>query len=95
VINRINDPVLADETHYHKGKWILGLDDAAIGSRPGTAEKQEEGRLDEIRTCIACNTCHDILCQGWFHETRCAVNPDAWREGVSHLEPSLRKKNVL
>jgi len=30
-----------------------------------------------------------------FHETRCAVNPDAWREGVSHLEPSLRKKNVL
>jgi NADPH-dependent 2,4-dienoyl-CoA reductase/sulfur reductase-like enzyme len=62
---------------------------------PELPNKAKEGRLDEIRTCIACNTCHDILCQGWFHETRCAVNPDAWREGVSHLEPSLRTKNVL
>jgi len=94
VINRINDPVLADELII-SGKvdlvWML----RPLVADPELPNKAAEGRLDEIRTCIACNTCHDILCQGWFHETRCAVNPDAWREGVSHIEPSLRTKNVL
>jgi 2,4-dienoyl-CoA reductase (NADPH2) len=94
VINRINDPVLADEL-ISNGKvdlvWML----RPLVADPELPNKAKEGRLDEIRTCIACNTCHDILCQGWFHETRCAVNPDAWREGVSHLEPSLRTKKVL
>jgi 2,4-dienoyl-CoA reductase-like NADH-dependent reductase (Old Yellow Enzyme family)/thioredoxin reductase len=94
VINRINDPVLADELII-KGKVDLVWMMRPLVADPELPKKAEEGRLDEIRTCIACNTCHDILCQGWFHETRCAVNPDAWREGVSHLEPSLRKKNVL
>jgi 2,4-dienoyl-CoA reductase (NADPH2) len=93
-INRINDPVLADELII-SGKvdlvWML----RPLVADPELPNKAAEGRLDEIRTCIACNTCHDILCQGWFHETRCAVNPDAWREGVSHIEPSLRTKNVL
>jgi len=94
VINRINDPVLADELII-EGKVDLVWMMRPLVADPELPKKAEEGRLDEIRTCIACNTCHDILCQGWFHETRCAVNPDAWREGVSHLEPSLRKKNVL
>jgi 2,4-dienoyl-CoA reductase-like NADH-dependent reductase (Old Yellow Enzyme family)/thioredoxin reductase len=94
VINRINDPILADNL-IADGKvdlvWML----RPLVADPEFPNKAREGRLDEIRTCIACNTCHDILCQGWFHETRCAVNPDAWREGVAHLEPSLRKKKVL
>ena len=94
VINRINDPVLADELII-EGKVDLVWMMRPLVADPELPKKAEEGRLDEIRTCIACNTCHDILCQGWFHETRCAVNPDAWREGVSHLEPSLRKKSVL
>ena len=62
---------------------------------PELPNKAREGKLDEIRTCIACNTCHDILNKGWFHEVRCAINPDAWREGVSQLEVSLRKRRVL
>jgi len=94
VINRINDPILADNLIVD-GKvdlvWML----RSLIADPEFPNKAKEGRLDEIRTCIACNTCHDILCQGWFHETRCAVNPDAWREGVAHLEPSLRTKKVL
>ena len=94
VINRINDPVLADKLIVD-GKvdlvWML----RPLISDPELPNKAREGRLDEIRTCIACNTCHDILCQGWFHETRCAVNPDAWREGVAHLERSLRIRKVL
>ena len=94
VINRINDPILADELII-EGKVDLVWMMRPLVADPELPKKAAEGRLDEIRTCIACNTCHDILCQGWFHETRCAVNPDAWREGVSHLEPSLRTKNVL
>ena len=91
VINRINDPILADQLIID-GKvdliWML----RPLVADPELPNKAKEGRLDEIRTCIACNTCHDILNQGWFHEDRCAVNPDAWREGVSHLEVSLRKQ---
>jgi len=94
VINRINDPILADELII-AGKVDLVWMMRPLVADPELPKKAEEGRLDEIRTCIACNTCHDILCQGWFHETRCAVNPDAWREGVAHLEPSLRKRKVL
>ncbi|MGB8263948.1 MAG: FAD-dependent oxidoreductase [Dehalococcoidales bacterium] len=94
VINRINDPILADELIV-AGKVDLVWMMRPLVADPELPKKAEEGRLDEIRTCIACNTCHDILCQGWFHETRCAVNPDAWREGVAHLEPSLRKRKVL
>ena len=94
VINRINDPVLADQLIVD-GKvdlvWML----RPLVADPELPNKAKEGRLDEIRTCIACNTCHDILNKGWFHEVRCAVNPDAWREGVSHLEVSLRKRKVL
>lgn len=93
-INRINDPILADELII-KGKadlvWML----RPLVADPELPNKAKAGKLDEIRTCIACNTCHDILCQGWFHETRCAVNPYAWREGVQHLEPCLRTKTVL
>lgn len=94
VINRINDPILADKLII-AGKVDLVWMMRPLVADPELPKKAEEGRLDEIRTCIACNTCHDILCQGWFHETRCAVNPDAWREGVAHLEPSLRKRKVL
>ena len=94
VINRINDPVLADQLIID-GKvdliWML----RPLVADPELPNKAKEGKLDEIRTCIACNTCHDILNKGWFHEVRCAVNPDAWREGVSHLEVSLRKRKVL
>jgi 2,4-dienoyl-CoA reductase (NADPH2) len=94
VINRINDPILADDLII-KGKvdliWML----RPLVADPELPNKAKAGKLDEIRTCIACNTCHDILCQGWFHETRCAVNPDAWREGVAHIEPCLRTKKVL
>jgi 2,4-dienoyl-CoA reductase-like NADH-dependent reductase (Old Yellow Enzyme family)/thioredoxin reductase len=94
VINRINDPVLADHL-ITDGKvdlvWML----RPLVTDPELPNKAAAGKLDEIRTCIACNTCHDILNKGWFHEVRCAVNPDAWREGVSHLEVSLRRRRVL
>ena len=94
VINRINDPVLAEEL-LEQGKvdliWML----RPLVADPELPNKAAAGKLDEIRTCIACNTCLDILHRGWVHETRCAVNPDAWREGVAHIEPSLRTKKVL
>ena len=93
-INRINDPVFADELLI-EGKvdliWML----RPLVADPELPNKALAGDLDGIRTCIACNVCHDILFKGWHHETRCAVNPDAWRESVSHVEPSLRKKKVL
>ena len=96
VINRINDPVLADEL-VEQGKvdlvWML----RPLIADPELPNKARAGKLDQIRTCIACNVCIDMLTrnEAWLHELRCAVNPDAWREGVTHIEPSLRTKKVL
>ena len=93
-INRIGDPVLAEQL-VEQGKldlvWML----RPLVAAPALPNKVAAGKLDEIRTCISCNTCIDILAQGFVHETRCAINPDAWREGVTHIEPSLRTKKVL
>jgi 2,4-dienoyl-CoA reductase (NADPH2) len=94
VINRIDTPELAEEI-LEQGKadliWML----RPLVADPELPNKALAGKTDEINTCIACNVCIDILANGFIHETRCAVNPDAWREGVAHIEPSLRTKKVL
>ena len=93
-INKIDDPVLAEQL-IADGKvdlvWML----RPLVADPELPNKAAAGKLDEIRNCIACNVCQDIVAHGSIWETRCSVNPDAWREGVAHIEPSLRTKKVL
>ena len=54
VINRINDPVLADELII-AGKVDLVWMMRPLVADPELPKKAKEGRLEEIRTCIACN----------------------------------------
>ena len=93
-IDRVDSPELAEEI-LAQGKadliWML----RPLVADPDLPNKALAGKPEEINTCIACNVCIDYLANGFIHETRCAVNPDAWREGVAHIEPSLRTKKVL
>ena len=90
--NRINTPEVAEE--------VLARGDADMVSmaRPFLADpefmrKAEEGRSDEINTCIACNqACLDHIFQGMM--TSCLVNPRACHETELNYHPARRKKRV-
>jgi len=90
--NRINDPQVADD--------ILSRGDADMVSmaRPFLADaeilsKAQNGRADEINTCIGCNqACLDQIFVGKV--TSCLVNPRACHETKMPLTPAPRQKTL-
>lgn len=80
---RVNDPVVA-ETLLSSGSCdLVGMTRAGIAD-PDFANKAREGRLGEIRRCIACNRCIeesiDTTTPAMFHRPVCSVNPQVGRE---------------
>jgi 2,4-dienoyl-CoA reductase (NADPH2) len=60
---------------------------------PEMPKKAQEGRLDEIRTCIACNTCmQSIFKRG---RIECLVNPMLGREKEMAFIPTKNPKKVM
>lgn len=90
--NRINDPKVAED--------IISRGDADMVSmaRPFLADshlvkKAEEGREDEINTCIACNqACLDHVFQRKI--VSCLVNPRACHETELNYTPTPSKKSI-
>ncbi len=90
--NRINMPEVVEQ--------VLADGDADICSmaRPMLADpelvnKAEEGREDEINTCIACNqACMDHVFTGKL--TSCLVNPRACRETELNYLPTSTAKSI-
>jgi 2,4-dienoyl-CoA reductase-like NADH-dependent reductase (Old Yellow Enzyme family)/NADPH-dependent 2,4-dienoyl-CoA reductase/sulfur reductase-like enzyme len=68
----------------------------ALIADPESPSKAMQGRKEEIRPCVRCNTCID---RTHFHRlsVRCAVNPLAGREAefVNFRAPGRRKKVVV
>lgn len=97
---RINDPVLAEE--LIKGGYcdLVGMTRAGIAD-PEFPNKAREGRLMEIRRCIACNRCiggaQERLPPDAMYKPTCSVNPMVgnelhWQE---HFRPADRSKRVV
>lgn len=90
--NRINMPEVAEE--------ILSRGDADMVSmaRPFLADpelvnKAEQGREDEINTCIACNqACLDHIFER--KTASCLVNPRACHETELNFYPTTQKKKI-
>jgi 2,4-dienoyl-CoA reductase-like NADH-dependent reductase (Old Yellow Enzyme family) len=93
---RVKDPVQAEK--------ILadGLADMVWVTRghiadPEFMKKTMEGKIDDIRPCIACNQgCYDRMCMGLV--LTCVQNPAVGREadiGYPGYEPAERKKQVM
>ncbi len=91
-VGRINDPQIAND--------IIDMDKAdlvCIGrgllADPEMPNKAKEGRSDEIRTCIACNTCMQSI----FKKGRieCLVNPMLGREKEMAFIPTDNPKKVM
>jgi mycofactocin system FadH/OYE family oxidoreductase 2 len=93
---RINDPVLAERVLAHGQADIIGMVRAQLCD-PDFARKAREGRLEQIRYCIADNqNCYGRV--GLNKPLGCIQNPAVGfedREGEERLVPAHRKKRVM
>lgn len=91
-VGRINDPHVADAI-IADGKADLVCIGRGLLADPELPRKAEQGRLDDIRHCVACNTCMESI----FRKGRveCLVNPSLGREKEMELIPSDSPKRVM
>jgi 2,4-dienoyl-CoA reductase (NADPH2) len=91
--NRINDPLVAEEVLAEGVADMIGMGRGFIAD-PDFVNKAKEGRLDEIRRCVACNQrCFDHVFQ--LMPVGCAVNPRAGREAETEITPTANPKKIL
>ena len=91
-VGRINDPLVANEILLN-GQADLVCIGRGLLADPEMPNKASQGRLDEIRTCIACNTCMESI----FRKGRieCLVNPMLGREKEMAIVPTQNPKKVM
>ncbi len=91
-VGRINDPLVA-EAIIRDGKADLVCLGRGLLADPELPKKAQEGKLDDIRICIACNTCMESI----FRKGRveCLVNPTLGREKEMELRPAEKRKKVM
>lgn len=91
-VGRINSPEIAEQI-IAEGMADLVCIGRGLLADPNMPNKAREGRLDEIRTCIACNTCMESI----FRKGRveCLVNPTLGREQEMVLSPAKSVKKVM
>lgn len=91
---RINDPVTANEIiKNHEADMVIMT--RATLCDPELPNKAREGRLDDIRHCVACNEgCWERLLK--HHEPiTCMQNPEAGRELEFAVKPAASPKKVM
>jgi len=89
---RINDPILAERIVAEGRSDLVGMERQLIAD-PEFPNKAREGRFDEIRRCIACCRCLDLVRSG--QRPACSVNPRVAREAEYVMEPAAKSKKVL
>ena len=91
-VGRINDPLIADEIIRQEKADLVCIGRGLLAD-PEMPLKAKSGRLDEIRTCIACNTCMQSI----FKKGRieCLVNPMLGREEEMAFIPTEKPKKVM
>jgi len=91
-VGRINDPLIANQI-IEQDKADLICIGRGLLADPEMPNKAREGRSDEIRTCIACNTCmQSIFKRG---RIECLVNPMLGRENEMAFIPTDNPKMVM
>ncbi len=91
-VGRLDDPELAAKV-VADGDADLVLLGRALIAEPDWPIKVEEGRFNELRPCIACNACVDLVGRG--ERARCSVNPEAGRELEWQVVPTAESRRVM
>ena len=91
-VGRINDPMVANEVLSKEQADLVCIGRGLLAD-PEMPNKTREGRLDEIRTCIACNTCMEAI----FRRGRieCLVNPMLGREQEMAFIPTQNPRKIM
>jgi len=91
-VGRINDPVIANKL-IEKGKADLVCIARGLLADPEMPVKAKDGHLEDIRVCIACNTCMQSI----FRKGRveCLVNPSLGREAEMEIRPAGKNKKIV
>ena len=91
-VGRINDPLLAESILQERKADLIGMG-RALFADPELPKKTAEGRLGEIRKCIACNECSRRF---YAHMgVRCTVNAAMGREKEFDIKSAANVKRVL
>jgi thioredoxin reductase len=91
-VGRINDPIVADAI-ITEGKADLVCMGRGLLADPELPNKAKKGNLDDIRICIACNTCMESIFRNGRIE--CLVNPTLGREKEMEIHPTDKPKKVM
>ncbi len=90
---RIVDPAHAETAVGDGLADLIGMTRAIIAD-PEMPRKAEEGRIDDIRTCVGANQCIGRLYMGLPIE--CVQNPTIGRENeLEDMEPATRTRRVV
>jgi 2,4-dienoyl-CoA reductase-like NADH-dependent reductase (Old Yellow Enzyme family)/thioredoxin reductase len=95
VVGKINDPYVAEEI-LKKGQADFVDMGRTLVADPYLPRKAMEGRVSDIRKCIACQKCSETTILQHVPLV-CAINPSAGREREfeTKLRPAKKKKKVL
>lgn len=91
-VGRLDDPALAAEL-VQNGEADLILLGRGLIAEPDWPRLVQQNRLDEVRPCIACNACVDLVGRG--ERARCSVNPEVGRELTWSVTPALQARRVM
>jgi 2,4-dienoyl-CoA reductase-like NADH-dependent reductase (Old Yellow Enzyme family)/thioredoxin reductase len=93
VVGRINDPVLAEQILRDGHADFISIGRPLLAD-PEFANKARDGRVEDIRPCIACNEgCFERLYSQL--DVSCVVNPRVGREAMYPEVPASKAKRVL
>ncbi len=91
-VGRLNDPAVAEAVLTSGSADMVAIGRGLIAD-PEWVRKVQEGRQDEIRPCLACNTCHYEMRSG--RPLACVVNPAAGEECADVSRPVSRPLRVM
>lgn len=91
-VGRLDEPLAAASAVAEGAADLICLGRGLIAD-PDWPEKVREGEAEEIRPCIACNACVDLVGRG--EHARCAVNPEVGRELTWELPPAPESREVM
>ncbi len=90
-VGRIHSVQVAEEV-LQQGKADLVAVGRGLIADPDWVRKLEDGQQDDIRPCISCNACVDLVSRA--QEARCTVNAYLGRE-QDKLEPAPHPRHIL
>ncbi|GAA4683272.1 FAD-dependent oxidoreductase [Pseudonocardia yuanmonensis] len=91
-VGRLDDPELAENV-VASGEADMVLLGRGLIAEPDWPLLVRDGRGDELRPCIACNACVDLVGRG--ERARCSVNPEVGRELTWEVEAAARPRRVM